>query len=83
MVVEGRHHDVAHAFVEGILLDRRAMRVCCQVFDDQDLPPLDGLFVDRANKVLDAILRRIGPDSTVFDVGIVGQHEDAVTLERR
>ena len=40
----------------------------------------DGFLEDGAGKIVDAILRRIGANSTVFNIGAVVEHQDLIAL---
>ena len=81
LVVEGCHHQVTHTVLENFLLNSRVMGVGSQVFDQQEFPLRNGLFVERTGKVRDAILRRIGAESAMRHMRSGIEHEDALSLE--
>ncbi len=81
LVVEGCDHQVPHAFRKGFFFNRRALRMRGEVFDNLQLTFLNRPFVDRTGKILDAILRRICPDSTIFDTRFVIEDENLLALD--
>ena len=83
LVIEGRYHQVTHTLLENFLFDSRVTRGRGQVFDDQEFPLGDGPFVERARKVCDAILRRIGADSAMFNARSGIEYKNPLSLEGR
>jgi hypothetical protein len=60
----------------------RATWICCQVLNDQQLTLLDRTLVYGVTKVVDAILRRIGAQSPIRNVGPSIEHQDLAILQR-
>jgi len=83
LVIDRRHDHIAHALGEEVGLNAGAVIVGLQVFDNQELAVFDRAFVDGADKSLDAILRRIRPDSAILDARGGIEHQDLMVVKRR
>ena len=82
LVVERGHHHIPHPTLDELLFNRRATRIGGQVLNDQQLTLLDRTLVYGVAKVVDAILRRIGAQSPIRDVGPRMEHQDLAILQR-
>ena len=81
LVVERGHHHIPHPTLDELLFKRRATGRGGQVLNDQQLPLLDRTLVHGVAKVVDAILRRIGAQSPIGDVGPRIEHQDLSILQ--
>ena len=82
LVVERGHHQIPHAALDDLLLNWRATGRGGQVLNDQQLPLLNRTLVDGVAKVVDAVLRRIGAQSSIRHGGPSMEHEDLAILQR-
>ena len=82
LVVERGHHHIPHPTLNELLFNRRVAWIGGQVLNDQELALLDRTLVHGVAKVVDAILRRIGAQSPIRDVGPSIEHQDLSILQR-
>src|SRR5262249_49060586 len=81
LVVERGHHHIPHPTLDELLFNRRVTWIGGQVLNEQQLPLLDRTLVDGVAKVVDAILRRIGAQSSIGNVCPSIEHQDLAILK--